>query len=367
MLTSLNPFSLVFRLLRRVEGCSRARSACRGFCRENTNAGLLLGEALILASMIFCEPGICQNRGSVIDGYENCTWQDNGNSITVSVDVRFKESRVLARALISRSVEMWSYDSDGKYHTLGFSSYPVNVRIDGGGATGNYRNMDGGPMNSMAFAGGGGGWVNANAFTAHITATFSGSARQAVSILAGNIAWVDTLHTAYSFLGERMGAAYLYPGMQGAGCPVIQPDHPPKPPKPPVTLIMIAPDWDLGELAPRHGEKRLTAMNDQLCFFYSDPTAAAFDIVIDADSRNGVIGGQYQLKNLDDSTQVVPYSLVLNNGVSEVTLPNQGKSGVRLSILSPTCFSPTFRTFVRPQLKPGSYMDVLTFTAVTKT
>ncbi|WP_171907275.1 hypothetical protein, partial [Burkholderia plantarii] len=370
MLASLNPFSLIPRLPYRLEGGFRERSSWKGSCRKSKGAGLILGKVLVLVSIFFSESGMCQFRGPVIDGYGNCTWQDNGDSITISLDVRFKENKIPFRKMISRTVEMWSYDSDGNYHALGFLPlFPVTVQMDGNPATMAYANRYDvwGMNNNMVYGGAGGGWINADASTVHITATFSGSARQAASVLVGNLNWSNQSHRNRYLTNEQMGAAYLYPGVQGAGCPVVPPDNPPQPPKAPITLIMVAPDWDLGELALQHGEKRFTAINDQLCFSYSDPTVAGINLVIDADSQNGVAEGQYQLKNVDDSTQVVPYSLVLDDGRSEVILPNQGKAALRLNVSSPTCFSPTFKTLVNPRLKPGNYMDVLTFTAVTKT
>ncbi|MBI0325482.1 hypothetical protein I6G79_00130 [Burkholderia plantarii] len=311
------------------------------------------------------ELAVSQSGDSIIYGYRNCTWQDNRGTITASVDIDFTDLTMWKNYLKSRAIEMWWYDSNGNPHVLGFSSSPVNVMMNGSGATEKYPNIAR-DMENMAFGGVGGAWVNERAFTAHVTATFPGDDKREVSILAGNIGWAGD-HTNYTFAATTAGAAYLRPGMQGAVCPVAPPYNPPQPPKPPITLITIAPDWNLGELPLQHGEKKFTVMSDQLCFYYSDPTAVTLNLVLDADSQNGVVGGQYQLKDLDDPTQVVPYSLVLNDGSDEVVLPNLGKSGIRLNPLNPTCFAPTFRTFVAPYLKPGYYSDVLTFTIVTKT
>ncbi len=327
-----------------------------------------MGWILILSFLFFSESVMGQSNATaypLIYGYQNCTWQENGdNSITVSVDILYKKSPF---NFMDHAIMLWAYDSDGMPHALGSGSLPVNVQADGIEAVVKRANQYGIPnIDHVMIWGVSGQWKNAAASTMHLTATFSGSARQAISVLAADM-FLGGPVIGYWGMYEEMGAAYLYPGAQGTGCPVVPPDHPPKPPKPSIMLVANVPDWNLGELPPQHGEKRFTAMGDQLCFWYSDPDIAGFDIVIDADSQNGLIGGQYQLKDLDDPTQVVPYSLALDSGSSTVLLPNAVKAGIRLNVTSPTCFSPTFRTFVMPQLKPGSYSDVLIFTVVTKT
>ncbi|WP_304991335.1 hypothetical protein [Burkholderia plantarii] len=338
------------------------------FCRAEKSGVVVVGRIFILIFLFFCESAMSQGDSTaypLIYDYGSCTWQENGdNSITVSVDIFYKKG---LPEFMDRAIMLWAYDSDGMPHPLGSPSFPVSVQADGVEAVVKRRNQYGIPtMDYVMIWGVDGPWKNAAASTLHVTATFSGSARQAVSVLAADM-FIAGVMKGYWGMYEQMGAAYLYPGVQGGGCPVVPPDHPPKPPGPSLTLVANVPDWNLGELPPQHGEKRFAAMSDQLCFGYTDPKLVGFDLVIDADSQNGVVGGQYQLRNLDDPTQVVPYSLALNSGSSTVLLPNSAKAGIRLNATNPTCFSPTFKTFVMPQLKPGNYSDVLTFTVVTKT
>ncbi|KVU49256.1 hypothetical protein DF046_16935 [Burkholderia cepacia] len=88
--------------------------------------------------------------------------------------------------------------------------------------------------------------------------------------------------------------------------------------------------------------------------------------IINAGNANGIAGNQYSLKNLNDATQLVPYSVKLDSGSSTVSLPNASKVALTLNSAGKTCFVPTFRTTVGAAVKAGDYSDVLTFTVVTK-
>lgn len=130
---------------------------------------------------------------------------------------------------------------------------------------------------------------------------------------------------------------------------------------------MTAPDWNLGEL--QQGTdvpKTFTNTSEQLCFTYSGGAVSGKRFAINASSANGVAGNRYRLKNLQDATQLVPYSLTLSNDSSTVSLPNASNAAVSLGGSGRTCFEPTFRTTVGPTVKEGDYSDVLTFTVVTK-
>ena len=129
---------------------------------------------------------------------------------------------------------------------------------------------------------------------------------------------------------------------------------------------MAAPDWDLGELPEGNGEKIFPSSSDQLCFTYSGTAVSGKQFVINAGSANGVVNNRYRLKNLKDATQLIPYSLTLDSGTSNVSLPNASNKALPLNSSGRTCFVPTFKTTVDPTVKSGNYSDVLTFTVVTK-
>ncbi|MBN3816245.1 hypothetical protein G3N57_06270 [Paraburkholderia sp. Se-20369] len=87
--------------------------------------------------------------------------------------------------------------------------------------------------------------------------------------------------------------------------------------------------------------------------------------VISASNANGVANGFFRLKHASDTSQLIPYKLKLDNGNMTVTLPNDS-TNLKFSSTGQTCLSPTFRTVVDQNRKPGNYSDVLTFTIVTK-
>ncbi len=129
---------------------------------------------------------------------------------------------------------------------------------------------------------------------------------------------------------------------------------------------MTAPDWNLGELPEGNGEKIFPNSSDQLCFTYSGTAVSGKQFIINAGSANGVVSNLYRLKNLKDASQLIPYSLTLDSGTSNVTLPNANKKALSFNSSGKTCFVPTFKTTVDPNIKSGDYSDVLTFTVVTK-
>ncbi|RQR66981.1 hypothetical protein DIE19_03150 [Burkholderia sp. Bp9126] len=90
------------------------------------------------------------------------------------------------------------------------------------------------------------------------------------------------------------------------------------------------------------------------------------NFIINASNANGVVNNRYRLRHLSDVSQTVPYSVTLQGDTDTVTLPNPVNKAVPFSTTGKTCFTPSFRTTVDPQLKDGAYSDVLTFTVVTK-
>ncbi|WP_246794306.1 hypothetical protein [Burkholderia perseverans] len=331
-----------------------------------------LAWVMILSGCLVCKPVSAQSmlKQSVVDSYGNCTWRENGDGTkTASLIINFKaatrENLGGGTSLHSRSLMTLAYDKDGKSYSndISIGGFNAGEKINGVGRDYGLRVTYTDWPGMIDFKINGrrpdDNWHNANAFSASVEVTFRGERWRAISVTAGNVGYFLT-----GFSQEQTGAAYLYPDSDGSGCQVVSPINPPKPP---VTIRMSAPDWDLGELPMDHGEKRFTAAADQLCFAYSGLSGDGLDVVLDADSQNGVIDNQYQLKALADPTQVVPYSMALDDGSTEFTLPNQVKSSIRLNPSGRTCFAPTFRTYVRPLLKKGDYSDVLTFTVVSKT
>ena len=203
-------------------------------------------------------------------------------------------------------------------------------------------------------------WNNHDAFSPKLRITINNAAIAdwpAIAVRAGN-------YTNGDDFGEIMGAAYIARGDKNASCRVIT--DPGNPPPMPIAMTMSAPDWDLGELQEGDSTKTFANSSEQLCFSYSGASTSGKQFIINAGSANGISGNRYRLKNAKDSTQIVPYSITLDSGISTLTLPNAVNKGISFNSSGRTCFAPTFATSVNSKLKGGDYSDVLTFTVVTK-
>ncbi|WP_246791994.1 hypothetical protein [Burkholderia perseverans] len=264
------------------------------------------GVIVILLS-VFSSPvfSSTMSRQSVVDSYGSCTWRDNGDgSTTVSLVINFKaataENMGGGGDFRSRTIMIRGYDKNQKIHDGGQTGFPVVNALNGISSNYGLNIAYGEWPGTVLYRDGGdardGAWHNPNAFSAAVSVTFHGKKWRAVSVTAGNKGY---LLAAYddTFAEEQTGAAYLYPESDGASCQVVDPIDPPKPP---VTIRMFAPDWDLGELPMQYGEKKFTTLIDQLCFTYSGLSGDGVDVIVDADSKNGVVENQYQLKNLSD-------------------------------------------------------------------
>lgn len=167
------------------------------------------------------------------------------------------------------------------------------------------------------------------------------------------------LHT----LPDRLGV-YFSIGPEYEGCRVVDPNQPLPPPD--IVMTVNAPDWDLGEI--RRGEQTFpfSASSDQLCLTYSDTQTKGQAFIVNATSQNGELDNRFQLKQLQDDTQSIPYQLLLDSGTQQLQLPNAALKSLPLNNGDKTCFMPTFKTFAPQTTKKGDYSDVLTFTIVTK-
>ncbi|WP_334043178.1 hypothetical protein [Burkholderia ambifaria] len=133
-----------------------------------------------------------------------------------------------------------------------------------------------------------------------------------------------------------------------------------------IAIDMTAPDWSLGDLAQGDSEKTFTDAASQLCFSYSGSAVNGKRFIINASNANGVVANRYRLKNVNDASQFVPYSITLNGGTSTLSLPNNANMAIPLGSSGKTCFVPTFKTTVDSGVKDGDYNDVLTFTVITQ-
>lgn len=294
-------------------------------------------------------------------GYSSCSFKDNGDGTsTLQVTISYKTSsgHTDGRTFGSRGILLYTYDADGKLKNS--STVAKTLTLNGIEYSSTYPGEG-----YLMYLGGVSPWTTASAVTTSVEVQVDNSSIAtwpAVGIRAGNFT------TTGNDVGESTGLAYLSSTTKGGDCRVLTDASLPPPPVD-TTITMTAPDWDLGELL--RGEETLKTFNasqDQLCFTYDGSKFIPYQkFIINASSENGLsANGRYQLRNLEDSSQTVPYTVALNSGSTLVPLPNTQNVLLSLSADGRTCFVPTFRTLAEKWVKGGAYSDVLTFTIVAK-
>ncbi|MEK6355263.1 MAG: hypothetical protein V4796_19215 [Burkholderia cenocepacia] len=294
--------------------------------------------------------------GSVIYSYGNCKWGSDGSgSSKLSMGVSFKRGFGSSNAPYwSRGIMVYTYDKNGNLKDG--TGIVKAVYLNGVNSTHLYY----GNEYAIFYAPYKDAWRNQEEFFASVEVVVDDSKIAdwpAVSVRAANAT------NNGNDVAEITGGAYFARDGTGTTCRIVDPG---RPPPLPIAISMTAPDWNLGELPQGDGEKIFQNSPDQLCFTYSGAAVSGKQFIINAGSANGVAGNRYRLKNMKDATQFVPYSLTLDSGTSNVSLPNASNKSLSLNSSGRTCFVPTFKTTVDPTVKGGDYSDVLTFTVVTK-
>jgi len=280
--------------------------------------------------------------------------------LQVSINYKTSSGYTDGSSFRSRGILVYTYNADGKLQTS--SKIAKDMTINGSKYSGAYSGDGYAIYNGYEQANS--PWVSSDAFIASVELQINNSSIAswpAVGIRAGNF-------TGGNDVGESSGLVYLSSTTKGGTCRVLTDASLPPPPVD-TTITMTAPDWDLGELL--RGEETLKTFNasqDQLCFTYDGSKFITYQkFIINASSENGLsANGRYQLRNLEDSSQTVPYTVALNSGSTLVPLPNTQNVLLSLSADGRTCFVPTFRTLAEKWVKGGAYSDVLTFTIVAK-
>lgn len=130
----------------------------------------------------------------------------------------------------------------------------------------------------------------------------------AIGIRAGN-------YTDGDDVGEVTGVAYIRFGENRGVCNiVVNPEVPPPPVE--ITMNMTAPDWNLGDLGQGDSKKTFSDTANQLCFTYPGSVVTGVRFIVNAKNVNGEVANRYRLKNVDDASQFVPYSIKLDGGGS---------------------------------------------------
>ena len=307
----------------------------------------------------------------VVNSYGKCTWQNNGDGTsTIDLTINFRSitgnlgkntngSLRPDSEFNSRGVLIYTYDANGKL--LPSSAAAKSISMNGRKASGSFKDT----TYVIYYLSTAGGkvpeWHNRDAYTAELQVVIDNSQIRnwpGIAIRAGAFTTGDDV-------GEVTGAAYVSNMGSTSACRVLDPTVPPPPPPPAIEINMAAPDWDLGELPRGDDERTLSGATQQLCFTYSGVDSYR-NFVIDATSKNGVLGGRYLLANSSKPSETVSYDLTLDSGSASFLLPNTAGSMVKLDKGNRTCFVPTFRTSVGIGAGAGDYSDVLSFTVITK-
>ncbi|MCA7970350.1 hypothetical protein LGM42_10710 [Burkholderia sp. AU39826] len=299
---------------------------------------------------------------NVVDGYEGCKWQDNGDGTsTLSLKIRWRE--VVNQGFYgfhSRGILIYTYDASGNLKPS--TQVASDVYLDGVKNSSVLTVMDNRYV--LYFSPNTFLWTNGFAFTSYVEAVVENrKAGSRVSIRAANVTG-NPMQGMGDDYGEITGAAFLARGDNGTTCLVGDPTKPP-PPRPSIVIDTAAPDWDLGELPRGDSEKTLAGAAQLLCFTYSGSESYR-NFVVNATNANGMSGNRYLLRNASKPSQTIPYSLTLDSGNATFPLPNIGASSIWLVNANRTCFVPTFKTSVSNSTEIGDYSDVLSFTIVTK-
>lgn len=321
--------------------------------------------SLILVGIAFAA-GKASAAGEVlysdlINSYKNCSYKDNGNgTATFQVDVSYKDAsgHLAGYGFNSRGIGLYFYNANGRVRsglgTLKEVSLAGTVafNVPGGSNFTLYAGVKQYP------------WTLQSPFDATASWTVDKAAIAqwpAMGVRAANSAGIVTVI-------ESRGFAYISQDTKNGNCKVL-PFADQLPPPMDINLIMTVPDWDLGELSRGTDTvKTLSNSSDQLCFTSEGAQyVTGQKYIINASNINGLSGsGRYLLKNLEDSSQSVPYNLTLQSNTDTVLLPNVTNTVLSLSKSGRTCFTPTFKALVEKSVRGGAYSDVLTFTVVAK-
>lgn len=292
---------------------------------------------------------------NVASRYSECSLVDNGNgtsTASVTIDFNPAENNTNEDIFLSRGLLFNLYDKNGV--PQGASS--VSASLDGEASQDKEINAGYVLVRGMV-----GAWDNDQALHARATVNFHNGAMAdwpAVFIRAANYV------AGQNQVAAMIGGAYITAEANGR-CRLVK--DPVTPPPFDINITVDAPDWDLGEIDTGMQRIPLDTSQDRLCLKYTDSETSGKPFIINASNQNGMADGRYQLKNLQESSQVIPYELILENGSRQVLLPNNSSASIPLDKGGKTCFSPLFRTFAPKTIQPGDYSDVLTFTVVTPT
>ncbi|WP_192557905.1 hypothetical protein [Pseudomonas allokribbensis] len=321
------------------------------------------GVKLLAGVVVFMLPG--QGNANSYDlvlsnlsnSYSGCYYRDNGNgtsSVFTVIDYKPSYGHTGGLTFRSRGILVYSYDKNGKLRST--STPATNVSINGVRHTDTFVGND----YFIFFGRSSADWISSNAFSASVTATVRNdliSDWPAVAIRAGNF-------TNGPDVAEIKGVAYISRyGANDGTCQVVV--EPGMPPPPDISISVSAPDWNLGDLQRGVSDTQLSRTDQTLCFSYNPAVGQGQKFIIGASSANGVVNNRYRLQHLSESSQVVPYSLMLDSGSTRIQLPGNSNA-MTLDTSGRTCFVPTFTTEVGKTVKAGDYSDVLTFTVITK-
>ncbi|WP_155629703.1 hypothetical protein [Burkholderia territorii] len=296
-----------------------------------------------------------------MDGYSACSWTDNRDGTsTASVTIHFRDGRETEGDFQTRGIALYRYDRNGVATPAG----PAAERVVLNGIPNVHEYWSFGPYQAYTPLSGDLSWKDwkvRDPFVANVQVILKNSKIAdwpGIGIRAVNASAYDQMTL------EPSGAAYISRDAVNTPCTILS--DPSTPPVLPTVIKVTAPDWNLGELPRGAAKKTFSRVTEQLCFTYTGADVSEKSFIINAGNANGLVSGFYQLKHLSDPSQVVPYTVILDSGSSQLTLPNNSNVARSFDTSGKTCFVPSFWTAVAKDVKDGDYSDVLTFTVFTK-
>lgn len=339
--------------------------------------GVLCG-ALLLLGICFPHSAQAQFLGNLTEGgrYDNCTVSTSPNGKTT---FKFRAQLKSASSMMAqqnKTFASWGaavffYDRNGNIKATPVSAsakmnqvsssnsfyYPYysDVRIFSG------------PLVAETLPAYAGNWHRLGAGPVDLEITVNSSDIADFPAISVAMAIRETQFSV--FMDGR--SAYLTEADSSGGgtCAQINIGGPPPIPQKKLLTVKV-PDWDFGELKANDTDTDIP-LTGKFCLQYDPVTIHSERLILNVSSQNGTTSqspNMFKLVHLDDHNAVIPYAMrlrgmALPGGVYR--LPNSGPAAFSAANFNPsgeTCFDATYTTKTTTSSRPGSYMDVLTFT-----
>lgn len=309
----------------------------------------------LITSSTLAEPIINNvNVGS----YDYCRLINNGDDFIADIGAHYDRWSDSKNDLSSRSFVLYFYKNDSSidnsktlpYKNASLNNEPssVSTRV----------------LNYTFYLGAGKSWKTVNGYSAEIKLNIPKNFFSEWDGMAISIANRDKNGNLYL---NRDKAAYFTSKSNGK-CQYISPENPPTPPIDANFVFELPAAWDLGKILP--GKSSVTfssSKNQKFCIKYNNNEIAKAKFILIASSDN-TQGSFFNLKNIEDIGNYIPYKLELNDGLKTLKFPSSsiGETYTFDENKDEVCFAPTFNIFANENPKIGKYSDTLNFNLIVK-